>query len=186
MLEGTEWHQIKPPYIRGWGCILPKTNPLTRTYILSLVIHTVLFLATTIPAFRVWHIGRSSPVMARILREYVHSESPLAVHSVVPDARPVVVESFTLLCLVCPRTLNCALYCVNLKILCQSQWGSPSLARCNVIPWYVTSLCCDGLFLELETRLTFNPPRSRSLPHTPSTWCTYIRPLRFASEHVPP
>ena len=69
VLLGIEWHELKPSYVPSIGCTPPNAPHVGRLFVQHLVLHTILYLATTIPAIGMWHSKNRSPIMGRILRE---------------------------------------------------------------------------------------------------------------------
>ncbi|KAH8094644.1 hypothetical protein BXZ70DRAFT_1033918 [Cristinia sonorae] len=68
------WHEMKPlkvdiPGVVWDGCMAPLTPGIWRVFVPGIVIHTILYGATTIPALRLKSQGKSSPIMDRLLRD---------------------------------------------------------------------------------------------------------------------
>lgn len=68
-LLAMEWKELEPFYIPGLGCAAPRAPHIWRLFIQHLILHTILYIATTIPAVQMWHQKKGSPVMARLMRE---------------------------------------------------------------------------------------------------------------------
>ena len=73
------WHEFKPrvvviPGIRLVGCEAPLSTQIWKIFVISLVMHTILYIATTIPAVRMRYRQTSSPFMNRILREWASNQ----------------------------------------------------------------------------------------------------------------
>ena len=62
---------IPIPGLRIMGCTVPPPHRFWRFFLPSLVLHVVLFISTTVHAISYKEILNSSPLMKRLLREYV-------------------------------------------------------------------------------------------------------------------
>lgn len=74
VILGFIWNELKPfevsiPGLDLIGCTAPPATHLWRIYVIGLVMHTILYAATTLPALRMRHRQRSSPLMTRLLKE---------------------------------------------------------------------------------------------------------------------
>ncbi|KAH8094645.1 hypothetical protein BXZ70DRAFT_1009940 [Cristinia sonorae] len=71
---GLMWKDMKPlpieiPGLVWDGCMAPITPGIWRVFTPGVVIHTILYGATTIPALKLKTQGKSSPIMNRLLRD---------------------------------------------------------------------------------------------------------------------
>lgn len=73
VIVGTEWHRMEPHYVPTSGCIPPGIYSYVPIFILNLVLHSILYIATAIPALRIRHRTDYSVIMTRILWECVVS-----------------------------------------------------------------------------------------------------------------
>lgn len=66
-----DFRQVSPPVpgISNPGCSAPPSNRVWRIYLPNLILHTVLYLATTWPAFWMRRHGTRSPLMNRLLKD---------------------------------------------------------------------------------------------------------------------
>ncbi|KAH9948201.1 hypothetical protein B0H21DRAFT_735021 [Amylocystis lapponica] len=61
--------KITIPGIKFIGCTAPISNNIWKVFLPSLVLHTILYIATTWPAIRLRRMGRDSPLMNRLVRD---------------------------------------------------------------------------------------------------------------------
>ena len=71
---GLLWHDLDAialdvPGLPFNGCNAPPSKRMWKLFVPNLVIHTILFLATTIPALRWRGMGKQSQLMDRLARE---------------------------------------------------------------------------------------------------------------------
>ena len=74
VLFGTVWHDIDAVAIDVPGltinsCTAPPSRNLWRLFVPSMVLHTSMFLATTIPAVRMRRLGKQSMLVDRLVVE---------------------------------------------------------------------------------------------------------------------
>ena len=76
IIYGLIWHDIDPvsldlPGFTRTGCTAPPSTEVWKLFVPNLVLHTILYLATTIPMLRARRVGKHSKLMDRLAREYV-------------------------------------------------------------------------------------------------------------------
>lgn len=76
VIYGRVWHDIDPvaldlPGLKVTGCSAPPSREVWKVFAPNLVLHTILYLATTIPAFYMRRRGKRSQMMDRLVRECV-------------------------------------------------------------------------------------------------------------------
>ena len=76
VLLGVVWHDIEAvpvniPGIKITSCTAPPSKAVWKLFVPNIVLHTVLYLATTIPALRMRRLGKKSMLMDRLVMEYV-------------------------------------------------------------------------------------------------------------------
>ncbi|KAI8980564.1 hypothetical protein BD414DRAFT_492584 [Trametes punicea] len=74
LLYGMIWHDIDPvpmpyPGLKIDGCTAPPSGQVWKLFIPNLVLHTVLYLATTLPPLMMRRIGRTSHLLDRLARD---------------------------------------------------------------------------------------------------------------------
>ncbi|TFK91156.1 hypothetical protein K466DRAFT_542188 [Polyporus arcularius HHB13444] len=71
---GIIWHELDPvavdiPGITINSCSVPQSEEIWKLYVPNLVLHTILYLATTLPVLRLRAIGKQSQLMDRLARD---------------------------------------------------------------------------------------------------------------------
>ncbi|THH26831.1 hypothetical protein EUX98_g7356 [Antrodiella citrinella] len=73
VLIGLVWHELRPLQLAlpiAWdGCMAPQSPHAYRVFIPGIVVHTILYAATSFPALRLKNKGKTSPIMNRLLRD---------------------------------------------------------------------------------------------------------------------
>ncbi|KAI0801418.1 hypothetical protein C8Q74DRAFT_490241 [Fomes fomentarius] len=74
VIYGLVWHDIDPvaldlPGLKLTGCSAPPSREVWKVFAPNLVLHTILYLATTIPAFDMRRRGKKSQLMDRLVRD---------------------------------------------------------------------------------------------------------------------
>ncbi|CCL98057.1 uncharacterized protein FIBRA_00051 [Fibroporia radiculosa] len=60
---------LKLPGFHTPGCSVPPSDNMWRVFLPNIILHTILFAATTWPALRMHRCGRQSPLMNRLVRD---------------------------------------------------------------------------------------------------------------------
>ena len=76
VLLGVVWHDIEAvpvniPGLKITSCTAPPSKAVWKLFVPNIVLHTVLYLATTIPALRMRRLGKKSMLMDRLVMECV-------------------------------------------------------------------------------------------------------------------
>ena len=76
VILATIWHDLEAepvriPGIKITSCTAPPSKEVWKIFIPNIVLHTVLYLATTVPALRMRRLGKKSMLMNRLVMEYV-------------------------------------------------------------------------------------------------------------------
>jgi len=73
IILGFVWHELQPLQmdmgIEWDGCMAPLSKHVYRVFIPGIIIHTLLYGATTLPALRLKSKGKSSPIMNRLMMD---------------------------------------------------------------------------------------------------------------------
>ncbi|KAI0779007.1 hypothetical protein BD413DRAFT_632767 [Trametes elegans] len=74
VIYGKIWHDVDPvaipvPGLVINGCTAPTSREIWKLFVPNLVLHTVLYLATTIPALRMRRVGKDSRLLNRLVRD---------------------------------------------------------------------------------------------------------------------
>ena len=73
-LFGVIWHDLDPialsvPGFKINGCTVPPSQEVWKLFVPNLILHTVLYLATTVPVLRLRAVGKQSQLLNRLARE---------------------------------------------------------------------------------------------------------------------
>ncbi|RPD64779.1 hypothetical protein L227DRAFT_591105 [Lentinus tigrinus ALCF2SS1-6] len=73
-LFGTLWHDLDPiaidvPGLKINSCTTPPSREIWKLYVPNLVLHTILYLATTVPVLKLRAIGKQSQLLNRLARD---------------------------------------------------------------------------------------------------------------------
>ena len=76
VLLGVVWHDLEAvpvniPGLKITSCTAPPSKAVWKLFVPNIVLHTVLYLATTIPALRMRRLGKKSMLMDRLVMECV-------------------------------------------------------------------------------------------------------------------
>ncbi|KAI0701244.1 hypothetical protein C8T65DRAFT_656546 [Cerioporus squamosus] len=71
---GIIWHELDPIAVNVPGltinsCSVPQSGQIWKLYVPNLILHTILYLATTVPVLRLRAIGKQSQLMNRLARD---------------------------------------------------------------------------------------------------------------------
>ncbi|RDX50514.1 hypothetical protein OH76DRAFT_1455377 [Lentinus brumalis] len=71
---GIIWHELDPvavniPGVTINSCSVPQSQEIWKLYVPNLVLHTILYLATTLPVLRLRALGKQSQLMDRLARD---------------------------------------------------------------------------------------------------------------------